>query len=141
MPSTPGEKNFPTTLDDAISLIEANNQASSTLTAGITSTSLLIPVADPGEFPNSGLATLTDSITPWLKEITTSQTSAGRITDESTSDGGIAMYFEPSAAETINAEPDTEYQYGIKVLTSDGKVHTMEKGFIPFTQRAQEDVT
>src|SRR5262245_22622721 len=65
MPSAPGIINFPAALDDPISLIEANNNASSTLTAGITATSLLIPVADPAEFPNSGLATLTDSITPW----------------------------------------------------------------------------
>lgn len=65
-----GVINYPTALDDANSLIEANNQASSTITDAITSTTLSIPVADPSEFPASGLVTLTDSITPWTADPT-----------------------------------------------------------------------
>jgi hypothetical protein len=91
----PGVTNFPASLDDAISLIEANNQASSTLTAGITATSLLIPVADPAEFPNSGLATLTDSITPWTSAPTKieifryTSKSGSNLVVPSTADRGI----------------------------------------------------
>jgi len=66
MPSVPGVSNFPASIDDAISLGEAKDNASTTLTGSITATSLLIPVADPNEFPDSGFGTLTDSITPWI---------------------------------------------------------------------------
>jgi hypothetical protein len=60
---TPGVIQYPTTLDDVVSLVEANNNASSTLTAPISVGDLLIPVAQPGKFSNSGIATLTDSLT------------------------------------------------------------------------------
>lgn len=63
MPSTPGTINFPASLDDAVSLIEATNNASSTLTAGINASALSIPVADPAEFSGSSIATITDSLT------------------------------------------------------------------------------
>ncbi len=63
MPSIPGTVNFPASLDDAVSLIEATNNASSTLTADINASALSIPIADPGEFSASGIATLTDSLT------------------------------------------------------------------------------
>lgn len=63
MPSIPGTINFPASLDDAISLIEANNNASSTLTAGISNSDLSIPVADPAEFSASGFVTLVDDLT------------------------------------------------------------------------------
>lgn len=63
--STPGTVNFGTSLDDVVSLIEATNNASTTLTAGINASALSIPIADPSEFPNSGILTLTDSIAPW----------------------------------------------------------------------------
>jgi len=63
MPSTPGVLNYPAALDDAISLIECANNGSSTLTGNIAVSDLLIPVAQPGKFSNSGIATLTDSLT------------------------------------------------------------------------------
>lgn len=63
--STPGNINFGTSLDDIVSLVEATNNASTTLTAGINASVLSIPIADPGEFPSSGIITLTDSIAPW----------------------------------------------------------------------------
>lgn len=63
MPSVPGIVNFPVGLDDAISLIEVANNASSTLTAGISASDLLIPVADPAEFSASGVVTLVNSLT------------------------------------------------------------------------------
>lgn len=63
MPSIPGTVNFPTSLDDAVSLIEATNNASSSLTAGVNASALSIPIADPAEFSGSGVATLTDSLT------------------------------------------------------------------------------
>jgi hypothetical protein len=63
MPSVPGVLNYPAALDDAISLIEVANNGSSTLTANISVSDLLIPVARPAKFSNSGIVTLTDSLT------------------------------------------------------------------------------
>ena len=59
----PGEIQYPAAGDTALTLIEVNNNALSTLTAGISVSDLLIPVADPGKFPNSGFVTLVDSLT------------------------------------------------------------------------------
>jgi hypothetical protein len=75
------------------------------------------------------------------KEITTVESADGHIYEANSDDGIISMYFNPSAAETIDAEPDVLYEYGIKIKDHLGLVHTLEKGFIAFTRRAQEDVT
>jgi len=61
--STPGVDNFSTTLDDADSLIRYNNNVSSTLTAGINNSVLLVPVASPSSFSSSSVVTITDSLT------------------------------------------------------------------------------
>lgn len=58
--SFPGAINFPTTLDDAVSLIEARNNAASTLTADLAPGDLLLPVADVTRFSDSGVVTLFD---------------------------------------------------------------------------------
>lgn len=58
-----GTTNFPASLDDAVSLVEVKNNASTTLTSAINSSVLSIPIADPSEFPETGIATLTDSLT------------------------------------------------------------------------------
>src|SRR5262245_24411345 len=60
---TPGVIEYPTALDSALSLIELANNGSSTLTANISVGDLLIPVAQPGKFTESGIATLIDSLT------------------------------------------------------------------------------
>src|SRR5262245_14282383 len=60
---TPGVIEYPAALDTALSLIEVNNNASDTLTGNISVSDLLIPVANPGKFPNSGFFTLVDSLT------------------------------------------------------------------------------
>src|SRR5262245_20969458 len=60
---TPGVIEFPAALDTVLTLCEVNNNASSTLTAGISVSDLLIPVAEPGKFSNSGFVTLVDSLT------------------------------------------------------------------------------
>lgn len=60
---TSGIIEYPTALDTALTLIELLNNASSTLTAPIGVGDLLIPVAQPGKFSNSGIVTLTDSLT------------------------------------------------------------------------------
>jgi hypothetical protein len=61
--SIPGTIQYPVTLDDVISLIEAADNASSLLNANISVGDLLIPVTAPGKFAASGIATLTDSLT------------------------------------------------------------------------------
>ena len=62
MPSEPGTLNFPTSLDDVISLIQANNHASAALSSGINNSVLLIPVTQPSEFSDSGYATILDVV-------------------------------------------------------------------------------
>jgi hypothetical protein len=63
MPDTPGAINFPTALDSVVSLVEVANNATAALTANISVSDLLIPIDQPGKFSNSGIATLTDSLT------------------------------------------------------------------------------
>jgi hypothetical protein len=60
---TPGVIEYPAALDTALSLIEVNNNASDTLTGNISVSDLLIPVANPGKFSQSGFVTLVDSLT------------------------------------------------------------------------------
>jgi hypothetical protein len=60
---TPGIIEYPAALDTALSLIEVNNNASDTLTGNISVSDLLIPVANPGKFSQSGFVTLVDSLT------------------------------------------------------------------------------
>lgn len=58
----PGEIQYPTALDTLLTLIEVANNGSSTLTGNISVSDLLIPVAQPAKFSNSGIATLTDDL-------------------------------------------------------------------------------
>jgi hypothetical protein len=62
MPSEPGTLNFPTSLDDVISLVEAANHASAVLNSGINNSVLLVPVSQPSEFSASGYATILDVV-------------------------------------------------------------------------------
>jgi hypothetical protein len=62
MASEPGIVNFPAMRDDVISLVEANNHASATLTGAITNSQLTIPVSQPSEFSASGYATILDTL-------------------------------------------------------------------------------
>jgi len=59
----PGEILYPAALDTALTLIELANNGSSTLTGNIAVSDLLIPVAAPAKFTNSGFVTITDSLT------------------------------------------------------------------------------
>jgi hypothetical protein len=78
MASIPGTLNFPTSLDDIISLIEANNNASAALSAGINASALLIPVTQPSEFSQSGIVTILDSlINPTTIEIVNYTSKSG----------------------------------------------------------------
>lgn len=68
--SVPGVINFPASLDDAVSLIQLKNNASATLVSGISSGALAVPVTSPAEFPDSGYATIVDSlVNPTVVEI------------------------------------------------------------------------
>lgn len=63
MPSTPGTLNFPTTIDDVISLFEAGNNATTTLASdlaqGATTSMALLSVST---FPDSGAVTIDSEI-------------------------------------------------------------------------------
>lgn len=56
--STPGTVNFPTSLDDNVSLIEVADRASTALSAAITSGDTILPVSSTTGFPNTGVITI-----------------------------------------------------------------------------------
>lgn len=58
-----GTTAFPTALDTAVELVELTNNASSTLTSGISAGDTTITVDDPAEFPTTGFGTLVDDLT------------------------------------------------------------------------------
>jgi hypothetical protein len=66
------------------------------------------------------------------KEITTAPSANGQITTANTAGGTLAMYFDPNRTETIKAKAGLEYIHDVKVLASDGQIHTLEIGNIPF---------
>lgn len=65
-------------------------------------------------------------------EITTTATADGQITDASTSDGKIAMYFIISGTDSAAATGGAEYIYDIQVRTSTGTIHTLVMGTVTF---------
>ena len=65
-------------------------------------------------------------------EITTTATADGQITDASTSDGKIAMYFVISGTDSAAATGGAEYIYDIQVRTSTGTIHTLVMGTVTF---------
>lgn len=66
------------------------------------------------------------------KVITTTPAAAGHITDDTTTDGALGMYFDLAKTDTILASPEKEYWYDVQVKVTDGSIHTMEKGRICF---------
>lgn len=68
------------------------------------------------------------------KDITTSLTAKGRITDADTDDGQIAMFFEITKEDTAQSaiNPNQAYLFDIQVLRSTGQPHTLAKGAVSF---------
>lgn len=68
------------------------------------------------------------------KDITTSLTAKGQITDASTSDGQIAMVFEIAKEDSAQAaiKVNVDYPFDIQVLRSTGQPHTLVKGTVRF---------
>src|SRR5262245_15900651 len=65
-----GTINFPASLDDVVSLIQAADNAVTTLSGSITSGQTTIPLTSAAKFPASGVATLLDHPTsPTVIEI------------------------------------------------------------------------
>lgn len=69
------------------------------------------------------------------KEITTSATSSGEITDEDTTGANLAMYFDLTDTETLTAKAGIAYLYDIQVKTAGGAIHTLERGTITFIKQ------
>lgn len=66
-------------------------------------------------------------------EITTSATSSGQITDASTSDGQLGMYFVINGTQSASATGGAEYVYDIQVKdASSGAIHTLVMGTVTF---------
>ena len=67
------------------------------------------------------------------KQIATSGSADGQITDADTTGGSIAMYFEILEADTAAAKVGIPYRYDIKVKRiGESRSHTLEKGLIFF---------
>lgn len=66
-------------------------------------------------------------------EITTSGTSSGQITDASTNDGQLGMYFVINGTQSASATGGAEYVYDIQVKdASSGAIHTLVMGTVTF---------
>jgi hypothetical protein len=65
-------------------------------------------------------------------EITTTLSSGGQITDASSSDGQIGMYFIINGTQSGSATGGAEYIYDIQVKTSTDTIHTLVMGTITF---------
>lgn len=65
-------------------------------------------------------------------EITTTLTSAGQITDATSTDGQIGMYFIISGTNSTLATGGAEYLYDIQVKTSTNTIHTLVMGTVTF---------
>lgn len=66
-------------------------------------------------------------------EITTSATSSGQITDASTNDGQLGMYFVINGTQSASATGGAEYVYDIQVKdASSGAIHTLVMGTVTF---------
>jgi hypothetical protein len=72
--------------------------------------------------------TFADAAAVVQKSITATVSSAGQVTDATTTGGSIAMYFNMSKTETANFVAGIAYVYDIQVVLSGGEVHTMERG-------------
>lgn len=72
-----------------------------------------------------------DSAALVQKMITTSASAHGQITDNNPADGGIALTFNFSSPDTINAKP-IAYFYDVRIIMASGDPHTMETGTIEF---------
>ncbi len=68
-------------------------------------------------------------------DVTITPGADGAITDASLVDGEITMYFDLPRAITAQAKPGLTYIYDIGVETDGSAIHTLEKGFVPFTRR------
>lgn len=80
----------------------------------------------------------TDAAALVQKSITGTLASAGQITDASTSDGQIALYFDFDAADTASADAGCApvepfvYWYDVQVHDDGGAIYTLERGKIYF---------
>lgn len=81
---------------------------------------------------------LADDDALFQKEITASLDTDGQITDADSTGGSIAMYFDVAAADSADAVPNVDYVYDIQILTSEGDIHTLEKGTIAFIRGVTE---
>jgi hypothetical protein len=67
------------------------------------------------------------------KEITTSNSPDGQITDADAANGDLAMNFEILEADTVAARVGIPYRYDVKVKwQGEAKAHTLETGKIFF---------
>lgn len=72
-----------------------------------------------------------DASALFQKSITTTLTTHGQITDATTTDGSIALFFDVLEAESALAKA-IDYVYDISVELSTGETHTLEMGTITF---------
>ena len=65
-------------------------------------------------------------------EITATETSSGQVTDATSTDGQIGMYFIISGTNSALATGGAEYLYDIQVKTSTNTIHTLVMGTVTF---------
>jgi hypothetical protein len=65
-------------------------------------------------------------------EITATETSSGQVTDATSTDGQIGMFFIISGTNSALATGGAEYLYDIQVKTSTNTIHTLVMGTVTF---------
>jgi hypothetical protein len=76
--SVPGTLNYPSLLDDAVSLIETANNATTTLSSSINSAVTTIPVVSTAAFPATGLVTIDSERISYTGKTSNTFTGASR---------------------------------------------------------------
>ena len=67
------------------------------------------------------LATYSDSTAILQKQITTSEGVTGQITDDTTTGGSLALYFDLTGAETGTMTPLVPYHYDVQIISQAGR--------------------
>lgn len=86
MPDVPGTVNFPTSLDSTVSLIEAANNAATTLSSSVSSSDTTLTVVSTADFASSGVISIEGEVIFYTGKTSTTFTGCVRGADGTVAD-------------------------------------------------------
>lgn len=125
MPSTPGTVNFPSSLDDDVSLLEATNNAATTLSGSISDADTTITVSSTTLFPSTGALSIESEIVFYTGTTSTTFTGCLRGQDGTSAaahDSGVSVNLLIIAAHhntSVQAILALEAKVGVGTSTPD----------------------